>query len=135
MLVKVWNDNTYPFSQTFKDGVTHKIGPKQAIEIEYDEAMRLLKSYNPMIPDYDNKPLPSSYKMLRIDEADLKRVRDLHQNKAKSGTYLCQACGYVAANTWELNGHVLDQHKEQLADVEAAQTQIATDDTKKPKGK
>lgn len=133
MLVKVWNDNVHPFSQTWREK-TYKIPAKQCIELEYDEADAFIKAYSPIVPDYDNNPKPESYKMLRIDEKDLEKMRNLLHNRAKSGSYICQACGYVASNKWELNGHALDQHKEQLEDVQAAEAAVLADDAKK-KGK
>jgi hypothetical protein len=134
MKVKVWNDNKYPFSQEVK-GNFYKIPAKEFIEVEEDEASQLVKSFSPIIVGGDSRPLPESYKMLRIDKDDLKRNRDHRQNKAKSGSYICQACGYVASNKWELNGHTMDMHKHQLDDLDEAAESIAEDTKHKKKRK
>lgn len=123
MKVRVWNDNVHPFKQVISDK-TYFLPAKECIEIEEDEANILLKRYSPIILGGDDKPIPECYKMLRIDTDDLKRNRSVVQNKAKAGTYICQACGYVAANTWELNGHVADVHGASWEDQDAAKAAI-----------
>lgn len=121
MQVKVWNDNTYPFRQDIAGNV-YSIPAKSFVEMDEEEADRLVKAFSPIKVDYDGNALPQSYKMLRIDADDLKRARSKRDNRAKSGSYVCQACGYVAANKWELNGHTLELHKGELEDpMEAAE--------------
>lgn len=123
MLVKVWNDNVHPFKQKIAENM-YSIPAKGYIEMDQDEADKLLKAFSPIEVDYDNRPLPTSYKMLRIDEDDLKKVRMRSEAKTKGGSYICQACGYVASNKWELDGHSLDMHQKDLDDVEEAMASI-----------
>lgn len=132
MLVRVWNDNVHPFKQEVA-GKLYEFGPKECLEMEEDEADVLLKRYSPIILGGDDQPLPQTYKMLRIDEEDLARNRAHKENKTKSGSYLCQACGYVAANRWELNGHTQEMHADQWEDQDEARAQIASDKVKKRK--
>lgn len=134
MLVRVWNDNIHPFKQEIA-GKLYDFAPKSFLEMEEDEADVLLKRYSPIILGGDDQPLATSYKMLRIDSDDLKRNRAQRENKTKSGTYICQACGYVAANRWELNGHTSEMHSEQWEDHDEARAEIASDDIKRKKRK
>ncbi len=133
MLVKVWNDNVHSFKQEIH-GVNYVIPAKEYIEIEEDEADRLVKRISPIVLDGNDVPLPTSYKMLRIDADDLKRNRHLRENKTRSGSYICQACGYVAANKWELDGHSLNEHKNQFDDLDEAKMAIQNDRAKRHKG-
>lgn len=119
MLVKVWNRNVHPFKQVIKD-VEYKIPAQSYIEIDFDDASKLVKSFSPIKVDFDDNPLPESYKMLEIDKADMAKMRDLAMNKAKGGNYLCQACGYVCANKWELKGHIMSEHANQFEDRDSA---------------
>lgn len=123
MKVRVWNDNVHPFKQEISEKV-YVVPAKQCIELEEDEADILLKRYSPIILGGDDQPIPECYKMLRIDKDDAKRNKLHKQNKTKAGTYVCQACGYVAANRWELNGHSADVHRSQWEDPEEAQDAI-----------
>jgi len=62
--------------------------------------------------------------MLRIDKEDLAKAKNFAQNRHKAGSYVCQACGYVAGNKWELDGHTSDLHSEQWDDQNEARTSI-----------
>lgn len=119
MMVKVYNKNVHPFKQEIK-GKEYKIPAQSYIELDYDDASALVKSFSPIEVDFDNRPLPTSYKMLEIDKDDVIKYRELAQNKAKGGTYLCQACGYVASNRWELKGHAMSEHSHQFEDQDEA---------------
>jgi len=67
MDVKVWNDNTYPYSEKFK-GTEVKIEPKTFIKMEREEAILLLGQFSPITRDADGAPHPKSFKRLRIEE-------------------------------------------------------------------
>lgn len=124
MQVRVWNDNVHPFKQEIHEKV-YSIPAKECIELEEDEADVLIKRISPVLLDGNDQPKPESYKMLRIDKDDLHKNRMLAQNKGRSGTYVCQACGYVAANKWELSGHAQDMHEDQFEDYVEAKSAIA----------
>ena len=130
MQVKVWNRNTHPFSQKLK-GVDYQIPALASITLDFDDADMLVKSFSPIEVDYDNKPLPTSYKKLEIDAGDVLKYRELSANKAKGGTYVCQACGYVSTNKWELKGHVMSEHSQDFEDKDQAIDALAEED--KPK--
>lgn len=65
-MVKVWNDNAYPFSQEFK-GNKITIPPKSFCEMDYEEAVEFRGLFSPVIKDTDGVPLPESYKMIRVE--------------------------------------------------------------------
>lgn len=130
MQVKVWNDNQYPFKQELR-GVKYAIPARQYVEMDEEEANLLLKAYSPVVLGHDDLPLPQTYKMLRIDEEDLKRNRQKEAIKGKSGSFLCQACGYIAGSKWELNGHVMELHRDDWEDANEARQEIAKEEPKK----
>lgn len=119
MLVKVHNRNKHPFSQKIK-GITYDIPAEGSLELDYDIAQSLVRAFSPIEVDYDGRALEKSYKKLEIDKDDERRYHQVGQNKAKGGSYICQACGYVAVNQWELKGHVTDMHSTQFDDQEQA---------------
>lgn len=130
MQVKVHNDNRYPFEQKIAE-VTYKIPAGGFIEMDEEEADRLVKAYSPIAVDYDGNAMPQSYKMIRIDEQDLAKARNMRAAKTKTGGFFCQACGYVAGNKWELMGHIQDMHSQQWDDPEEASKEIAKENKKK----
>lgn len=123
MKVKVWNDNVYPFEQEYK-GKRYKIESKKYIEMDQEEASQLLKSYSPIKVDHGNMPLPQSYKMLRVDQGDLDKIKRMAEARTKAGSYMCQACGYIANSKWELSGHIQDMHQDQWEDPEEALKEV-----------
>lgn len=65
-IAKVWNDNTLPFKQKWKDQDIF-IPAKGFIEMEYDEA-HAFKSYPyPIEKDGMGQQAPHSYKMIRVE--------------------------------------------------------------------
>lgn len=134
MFVKVWNDNTYPFKQNLHN-VEYKIPAGEYIELDEEEADKLLKAFSPIKVDYDGRALPSSYKKLRIDKEDKEKAIRSREARGKTGHYVCQACGYIASNKWELNGHVQDLHKDQFEDPEEALASLEEDKPKRGRSK
>lgn len=68
MVVKVWNDNTYPYAEKFR-GDQINIAPKGYIEMEFYDAHQFLGQMPPNIEvDAAGQQLPKSYKMLRIEQ-------------------------------------------------------------------
>lgn len=65
--VRVWNDNTFPFSQEFK-GEKITIAPRAFRTMEYYEAMEFKSAFSPIERDGDGQPLPKSYKMIRVEQ-------------------------------------------------------------------
>jgi rubrerythrin len=133
MQVRVWNDNVHPFEQEIA-GKKYRLEAKSFIELDEDEADTLVKRFSPIILGGDEQPIPESYKMLRVDKEDLAKNRSLRQNQGRAGSYVCQACGYVCANKWELDGHTQDLHADQWEDRDEARASINAEKSKKKRG-
>jgi hypothetical protein len=112
MRAKVWNDNTYPFTQKFKDEVI-TIPPNSFIWMEELEANDFRGLYSPIVVDFDNRQLPSSYKMIRVEKisADGKPVK----------THKCFACGITVNSKEALDEHTDKFHLDELSDPEVAE--------------
>jgi hypothetical protein len=93
MQARVWNDNTYPHTETFKEK-TITIAPKSHIEMDYDEAKEFKSKFTPIKTDGEGNPLPESFKMIRIEK--------LGAPEAATLPLVCHATGKVAANPAEL---------------------------------
>lgn len=114
-LVRVWNDNVFPFRQYFKEKEIF-IGPRKCIEMEETEAYEFRGAYSPIVRDADGQPTPESYKMIRIERTD----KSAHQPVVAPAENVCQACGKQFPNKKELETHIDTEHLEQLADKEEA---------------
>ena len=101
--VRVWNDNRYPYSETFK-GQKIEIPPKGFIKMDYEEAIEFKGTYCPIHRDGDGQPLPTSYKMIRVETPSEAVVSD------EDLDLVCHADGSVAANKQEL-AKKLKQHE------------------------
>ena len=112
MQVKVWNDNEHPFTDNFKGDVV-TIPPKKYVEMEYYEAHEFKGKYSPIKVDGDNQPLPTSFKMIRIEKMGAPEVINLGVT--------CQACGKTYESQGVLDVHIDEQHLESMADPEVAQ--------------
>ena len=65
--VRVWNDNTFPFTQVFKEEKI-TIPPRSFKVMEYYEAMEFKSAFSPIERDGDGQALPKSYKMIRVEQ-------------------------------------------------------------------
>lgn len=65
-LVKVWNDNIYPFKQQMK-GVVYEVPAGGSIEMEYEEAVDFVGMFSPMPPEDYAGDHREFHKMLRYD--------------------------------------------------------------------
>jgi hypothetical protein len=114
-LVRVWNDNVFPFRQVFKGNEIY-IGAKKFIEMEETEAYEFRGAYSPIVRDGDGQPTPESYKMIRVEKTD----KSAHKPAPAAQEHICQACGKQFGNKKELETHIDSEHIEQLADKEEA---------------
>lgn len=113
-LVRVWNDNTHPYEEEFK-GKTIKIGANKFIEMEETEAVEFKGKFTHIKRDADGQPVPSGYKMLRIE----KTSKSAHRPSEKLD-FTCQACGFIAKNKIELDAHIDENHLDSLLDKDEA---------------
>jgi hypothetical protein len=114
-LVRVWNDNVFPFRQVFKDKEI-VIGAKKCVEMEETEAHEFKSAFSPIVRDADGQPTPESYKMIRVEKTD----KSAHKPVVAPSEFACQACGLKFVNKKELETHIDSEHIEQLADKDEA---------------
>lgn len=107
MQVKVWNDNTHPFTQVFKEKKI-SIPAKSYVEMEFYDAYDFLGTYFPVEHDAAGIQDPKSYKMLRVDRGDA--VRGI-QGKIKKN--ICIVCAHESPSPEELEAHTKVKHPEQ----------------------
>ena len=93
MLVRVFNDNSFLYSEKYK-GKVYDIQPGASVEMEEDDAEHFLSQYTPVVKRGDNTPDPRFFKMLRIDPP-------LGSREHKANPLMVHAAGKVAANAEE----------------------------------
>jgi hypothetical protein len=125
-LVRVWNDNVHPFRQIFRDKEI-LIAPKKFIEMEETEAFEFRSSYSPITRDGDGQPTVESYKMIRVERTD----KSAHKPVQTPNDFVCQACGFKAANKKELDHHIDAEHLDQLTDKDEADKRRTKNGTSK----
>jgi len=67
MLVKVWNDNTYPYSEKFR-GKEVVIEAGKFVEMEYDQAIIFKGTMNTVKRTKDGGFDPRYFKRIRVEE-------------------------------------------------------------------
>jgi hypothetical protein len=125
MKVKVWNDNSYAYNETFREQKI-SIPAKEYIEMEHDEALLFRGTFAPIKRDADGNPTADGYKMIRIEEPGVP------QPAAKVDPLLCQSCRYLALNPSDLTGHLKTHEADVLVDAEA-EAEIERKSARKPR--
>ena|SRR3990167_57390 len=106
--VKVFNDNVHTFRQKFMDEDII-IEPKGFILMDESKAIRFRGTYSPIELDGNGQPMPTSYKMIRL-EAIVK------EEKAPE-KFACMSCSKDDFQTQgALDQHIDAAHSEQWAD-------------------
>lgn len=111
-LVRVWNDNTYPFRQNFK-GEDIMIPAKKFIMMDEEDAVSFRGKYSPPILDGANNCLPHSYKMIRIEH-------NSEPEALVSSKFRCHADGAEFDTQEELDEYVKANHADKLGKAEKA---------------
>lgn len=116
--VKVWNRNTLPYKEVFRDKLV-EIGAGEHIVMHYEEAISFLKRMPPIKLD-KNGQIPKEYwKYLQIDPEDKRRVeaylREESEEKS-SKVFVCAKCGDEFDTKKQLMKHVKKNHEDDLAD-------------------
>ncbi len=95
MRAQVWNDNTYPHKEVFKEKVI-EIAPKSFVEFDaVEDAVEFRGQITPLRTDGEKNPLPQFYKMIRVVPIDGSQT-------TSAPNLICHATGRVAANEAEL---------------------------------
>lgn len=107
--VKVWNDNVHDYSENWR-GTEYFIKSKSFIEMEESAAVKFLGQFGkPIMVDHDGKPLPESYKMLRIE-------RTGPETTVEEKGFPCMACSRTYESEKVLNAHIEESHSQLWAD-------------------
>lgn len=119
MKVRVWNDNTHPYKETFK-GDPVFIPSKSFIMMEEDEAFQFKGTYSPIVVDSDGNHKAEGFKMIRIERNSDENVAEV----PKAPEFECMACGYQATSKADLTEH-LKTHEHIVAAVdEVAEAEV-----------
>lgn len=116
MQARVWNDNTYPFTDPDFKGDKIHIPSKSYIEMEYNEANEFRGKFSPIYRDADGQPTPQSYKMIRIE-----KIEDSSPKEKVAEMHACHGCRDKFLTKEELENHIDEHHLDQLTDAELAQ--------------
>lgn len=104
MLVKVWNDNAYDYTEKFRDRDL-VIRAKNFIMMDKDEAEVFQGTYAGMIRTGDGQPDPRGFKMIRIE---------LGSSDAQAASPPLFTC-HVDGKTFQTQA-LLDAHEKQYQD-------------------
>ena len=110
VLVRVWNDNNYPYTEVFKEQ-TISIAPHKFIEMELMDATEFIGKFTSIQRDGDGQPIPQTYKMLRIEKT-VKTVKPANIEPDLT----CQACGYRGKTKKDLDNHIDENHMDIMVD-------------------
>jgi hypothetical protein len=110
VMVRVWNDNKFPYKEEFKER-TIAIAAGKFIEMELMEATEFMGKFTPIKKDGDGQPIPSTMKMLRMERTS-KKIAPTNFEPDLT----CQACGFRGKTKKELDQHIDDNHMDALVD-------------------
>jgi len=118
MLVKVVNDNVYPYREKFK-GQEIYIGPKEFVTMDINDAHMFMGTMPSNIEvDGSGIQKPTSYKMLRIE-----RTGVTMETKVKAN--VCMACNKDLQTKSGLEAHIAEEHTESMVDEDAREKVVA----------
>ena len=126
--VRVWNDNVYPYKETFK-GDPLVIGSKSYIEMEEEDAVQFRGTFAPMVRDADGNDMPQGFKMIRIEKITAEMLEA--EAAPKVDPNVCLVCKYKAGSQADLDEHLKAAHSEQLVVDEEAEAELK----KRPRGR
>lgn len=112
-MVKVWNDNKYPFKQQFKDALI-EIPAGKSIEMQWDEAVEFRGLFYPPETDGSGVQKPESYKMIRIEG------KPPHLVGKGESMHTCGSCGDKFASENDLDSHIDRHHLDEIEDQDVA---------------
>lgn len=119
MIVKVVNDNVYPYREKFR-GKEIYIEPKGSVEMDVNEAHLFLGTMPANIElDANNIQKPTSYKMLRIEQVGTPK------SKETTKTYVCMKDGQEFATQAALDKHIEENYADEIIDEEAREKVVA----------
>lgn len=127
MLVKVVNDNVYPYRENFR-GKEIYIGPKQSIEMDVNEANLFLGTMPGNIRRLANgEQDPETFKRLRIETGGAKVT-------AQAPKFKCMADGKEFNSQAELDAYIAETHVDTMVDEDAKEKVVAKKKGRTSKG-
>jgi len=120
--VKVFNDNKYVFKQKFMDEDI-VIEPGKFIVMDESKAIRFRGHYSPIELDGNGQPMPTSYKMIRLEE--------ITKETKSPEKFVCMSC---SKDDFQTQG-ALDQHIDAAHSAQWADKDLIEKKNKEAKGK
>jgi hypothetical protein len=108
---KVWNDNSFPFTQKYQDQIIN-VPAKGYVEMPWDDAHQFLGLFFQPVYDGMGQQKPDSFKMLRVEG---------QSPQAQAQTQVCAACGDEFTSEDRLNAHIDRHHLDEMEDQKLAQ--------------
>ena len=112
--IRIWNDNTVPYKELFGDDQIN-ILPGKFIDMEADDGIRFLGTYNQPKFDGMGNPTTESLKMLRKEIIE-PLFDDGTMMPKHDGELTCTVCGKVCVDQEHLDGHINANHLDAMAD-------------------
>lgn len=126
MMVKVWNDNEYTYTEKFK-GQTLTIEPKKFISMDENEAHQFLgKMPANILVDANGRQKPESYKRLRIDKS--------LATETAIAKFICNQDGKEFPNQEALDAHIEANYVEKILDEDSKRAFVEKRGRGRPKG-
>lgn len=113
MLVRVHNDNVYPYTEKYRGNVI-SIPAKSYIEMDSNDASDFLGT-NPGTAEVDANGIqkPQTYKMLRVE-----RIAN-QKTQASAKEFKCMVDGATFPTQELLDAYILEFHSEKMVDQDA----------------
>lgn len=112
-LVRVYNDNVYPYDEVFKGDKIH-IPSKKFIEMDEFEAIQFRGTFKAPVLDADGNHTAAGFKMIRLE-----KITGEAPAAPKVDELQCLACKYKATTKEDFNEHVKTHSAQMLIDEEA----------------
>jgi len=109
---RVWNDHVLEHVETLGDKEI-RIKPGAYIDMEWDEAVRLVGQYRAIELDGVGQQKPESMKVLRKEQIEPLWTDDQRVGTKTTTAFTCQACGMSCVDEDHLAGHIQNQHATQ----------------------
>jgi hypothetical protein len=129
MLVKVWNDNNYPFTDPDFYGELVTIKPHTFIMMDYDRAVDFRGKYSPPMLDGGGGFIEASFKKIRVEQPSLVEV------KPTKDDLKCQACSKEFMSEKDLLNHIRAEHMQQWCEETKEDMNKAESETKRGPGR
>lgn len=127
-IVKVWNDNSYDYKETFREQKI-EIPAKGFIKMEQDEAELFKGTFAGILLDADSNPDPRGFKMIRIEPIGAEKAEDAPEK------FVSHRDGQVFDTKAELLNHLKQFENEVIVDEQAEKEMTQKRGPGRPKSK